>query len=97
MIRRVLKYPLSMSASAQALGMPVGAKIVHVAEQHDVPTMWAEVETPDDTAAAFETRYFILRGTGDDIPPEFNDHRGTVFIGAFVFHVYEAISARQHH
>jgi hypothetical protein len=70
--------------------MPVGAKILFVAIQFDVPKMWVEV---DPEQLSTETRHFKLVGTGRNAIAERDYHRGSFMVepGAFVFHVYEVL------
>lgn len=85
MSRVVYKYPLLTAAGTQEVVLPVGAKIVHVGMQGERITLWAEVDPDEHRAAPWAVR---ILGTGDPAIPDRYTHAGTVFIGAFVFHVY---------
>jgi len=87
MNRTVWKFPLT-EPSPFSLRLPVGAKVLHVAEQHGTSTLWAEVACDDDFQAAFEERTFYVVGTGDRIPDEAGSHVATWFDDPFVWHLY---------
>ena len=79
---RVLKYPLLLEGGPQNVIMPVGARIVLVAMQFGVPTLWAVVGEEPPT-----TRIFEVIGPGhhfDDLA-----HVGSVLDGSYVWHVFE--------
>lgn len=70
------------------LELPVGAKLVLLDVQNDVPCMWFLV----DTSVIKEVRHFTVHGTGhaiDDMDKK--THIGSFMIhgGALVFHVFE--------
>lgn len=66
--------------------MPVGAKLLHVGEQHRAIQLWAWV----DNTAKLEKRTFALVGTGLSAPsPAEATHVGSVIAGAFVWHIFE--------
>ncbi len=70
--------------------MPVGAKIIHVADQYGAAMMWAVV----DPSAPTENRHFRIAGTGGEIEDDIaRNHVGTFLVngGAFVWHVFEVI------
>lgn len=79
----IYKYTFSILQTV-TIKMPRGARIVHTGEQSGSVCMWAEV----DTDAATESRVFVVYGTGQTINPAHN-YVGTVFIGPFVWHIYE--------
>lgn len=85
MSRQILKYPLELTARAQPVPMPAGARVVHVQEQHGLPTMWAEVDPRNVT----EQRNFRVFATGEDIPEAWHNYIGTVHISWTVWHIYE--------
>lgn len=64
--------------------IPRGSKIVHVASQGNVFTLWAEV----DTEARTVTRAVSVIGTGHRLPDGYGFHIGTVMQGDLVWHVY---------
>jgi hypothetical protein len=81
----IYKYTISRSGVVE---MPVGAKILHVGCQGSEIMLWAEV----DTGNANENRLFEVFGTGFQIPIDIGVSRkylATVFVGSFVWHVYE--------
>lgn len=78
----IWKFPVRTDA---AVMMPVGARILHVANQPYVgPCLWAEID-PD---APEEPRQFAVVGTGQMVP-EGASHLGTWLDGQFVWHLYE--------
>jgi hypothetical protein len=91
-VNRVLKYPLTV-AGQQVVQMPVTARVVHVAAQHGVPTVWALHSEP----AASEPRRFFIFGTGHTFDRMIDghdlEHRGSVLLqsGGLVLHIFEAV------
>lgn len=89
----VWKYILPvnvLSASSTTVhSIPVGAKFLHLREQHGGIAMWFEV----DPRAATEQRGFQLFGTGIQAQglSEGLEYRGTAILadGRLVLHVYE--------
>ena len=86
-MRRVYKYPIQLSDMVE-LSMPAGARVLLVAAQHGVGTMWAEV----DDLALYEVRRFRIFGTGHAIPDDSLIHVGSFLDGDFVWHLFEAIT-----
>lgn len=86
-MRVIYKYPLALMNGVQEIEMPHGAKIVHVAGQHEIPTLWAEVLP----TAELVKREFVVYGTGHTIM--FSDHKyiGTAHCPPFAWHVYEVV------
>ena len=85
----IYKYPLDVTGE-QAINMPMGAEIRHVGDQHGVLTLWAEV----NPNLPNRTKVIIVRGTGQDFPPDKRDvFLGTVIMGVFVWHVFERRSS----
>ena len=84
MTTEIWKYQLERTPAPQRIQMPAGAQVVHVAMQHEHFTLWAHVD-PERPPAP---RSFIVVGTGTAIPP-MHEHRGTVQIEEYVFHVLE--------
>ncbi len=72
----------------QAIGMPVGARVLHVGIQESEITLWAAV----DPKAAIVLRNFAIVGTGHAIP-DGAEYRATVFDGPFVWHIFEPAGA----
>lgn len=65
--------------------MPLGAKVLSIQVQNDVPTIWAFV----DTAMPFEDRKFYVYGTGHVIPLLANRHIATIQLIGLVWHIFE--------
>jgi hypothetical protein len=88
--RAVWKFPLSIGIAPPVadIAMPVGAEILHVGQQDDVPTVWALV---DPGARATEARHLLAVPTGFELPFAC-DYLGTTHIhdGRIVVHVFEA-------
>lgn len=84
---RILKYPLS-DCGEQVIWMPVGAKILTVQVQREVPCIWA---LADDTTGREEARIIRILGTGHEVPPAVGLYIGSyqLFNGSFVGHVFE--------
>ena len=86
-MRSVWKFPLRVT-EVQVVTMPRAAKILSVAMQHGVPTLWAWV----DPHAPTEERLIGLVGTGHLAPyPDEADYLGTVFDGPLVWHVFAQV------
>lgn len=99
MTRTVWKYEL-VAQDEQAVVMPMGARLLHVAgqkiEKYEgygrgivvavVPTLWAEA---DPTHSPVE-RWIALVGTGNPTPLAAEAiYVGTALCGSFVWHVYD--------
>jgi hypothetical protein len=82
-VRTVHKYVLTDVVNQ--ISTYEGARIVHVANQREQITVWAEVNTLERECMA--TLHVV--GTGHEVPPGF-DHQGTAVMagGDYVFHVY---------
>lgn len=65
--------------------MPRGARFLHVDNQRESITFWAEVDTRQPSCV----RHLYVVGTGDEVPP-FAEHIGSCLMagGTFVFHLY---------
>ena len=71
-----------------SIAMPRGAKIIHVANQFGMPTIWALV----DPAEPWVTREFRFAGTGHLIHDHhLGKHAGSFFMegGSLVLHIFE--------
>lgn len=79
----IYKYPLELESAPQAVSMPVGAEILHVANQDGHPTIWARV----DIDAPNVTRHFYVFGTGRNCPER--GYVGTTHADGFVWHIFE--------
>lgn len=86
-MRTIWKFTLP-SMSGATVEMPKGAAVLCVQAQHDVPMLWAEV----DTDAPMIRRRFFNYGTGHEMPPTSDPlhYVGTFQMsgGSLVFHVY---------
>lgn len=84
-MRSIYKYQFGIT-DRQQLGMPVGAKILNVGLQYDMPCLWAEI----DLNVGYQYRDLLVIGTGNPMP----DTEGFDYIGSFetsygfVGHVY---------
>lgn len=67
-------------------GLPIGAKIVHFAMQHGMPTIWYEFD--ENNRHGTQMRIFQVVGTGQPVAQHLQ-HRGTTIDGTFVWHLYE--------
>jgi hypothetical protein len=91
-MRRIFKYPIPIQDYIE-LDLPVGAQILTVQVQHNVPCLWALVTlTLDETT---EPHRFYLFGTGHPMPdnkPKLElQYVGTFQLhgGELVFHLFE--------
>lgn len=81
-MKTVWKFPIL--GGFEQLPMPRGAKILHVADQGGIITLWAEV----DTTAERVRRGVVVVGTGRPLPQGEGSHVGTVMQGEYVWHLY---------
>lgn len=82
----VWKYPLAVQ-DRQTLDLPVGAQVLTVQVQDDVPCLWALV----DVTAPTTPRVFHLRGTGhnaDGVASALYVGTFQLHDGALVFHLF---------
>lgn len=86
------KYPLILMAD-QLIQLPDGAVIRKVGLQRDVLTLWAEVNSDNKVTT---TRNIMVFGTGHEIYAKGKklQYLDTVFVGEFVWHVFEATPYR---
>lgn len=84
-MKTIYKYPFSVTDEF-SLTLPVGARVLCVQTQNDLPCLWAIVD-PD---AAKEERTFFVRGTGHPLG-DVGRYIGTFQMrgGSLVFHVFE--------
>lgn len=82
-MRTIHKYQLGVNAGV--IDLPPGYKVIAVHEQRSVPTLWIELDSEKTKLA--ELKYCVL-ATGELVPDDYV-HLGTVFIGSFVWHVYQ--------
>lgn len=80
----IYKYPLELKSDVQAVEMPEGAEILHVADQRGRPSLWALV----DPNAPTVLRGFAVFGTGHTCPED--GYVGTTHADGFVWHIFEA-------
>lgn len=82
----VWKYPIPLEDWPE-LPMPLGADVLCVQMQGDMPCLWARVD-PD---AAKTIRQFRWAGTGHQLTPDVGRYVGSVQMmgGALVFHLFE--------
>jgi hypothetical protein len=83
---RIWKFPFQV-ADIVTISMPIGADILSVQVQRDMPAIWAKV----DPQAPVEGRQFRCFGTGQPLPDMASwSFLGTVqlFDGELVFHVF---------
>ena len=85
----IWKFPFGIREEFD-IGMPEGAKILHVELQGGEPHMWALV----NPLSRREMRRFYVFGTGHTIHEKAGAHIGTlVFPGVdLVFHVFEEVA-----
>lgn len=85
-MRTVHKYPLDLT-DVQAIDMPRDAAILTIQVQHDVPVLWARV----DTANLTERRLIHLVGTGNPLPDHAAGYIATIQLhdGRLVLHAFE--------
>ena len=86
-MKTIYKYTLTGRYTTE-IEMPVGAEIIHFAEQQGQYCIWAMVNPDADK----EKRTFTVVGTGWELDDDV-DHRhiGSVFDGPFVWHILEIV------
>jgi len=91
-MKTIYKYQLKTDEGVQEIPMPTGARILTVALQNGIPTLWVEVD-PDEEPDA---RRFCIYPTGQPIGvenPVDRNYIGTFQIGGLidtlVGHVFE--------
>ncbi len=86
-MQTIWKFSMDQTG-VQAIEMPTGAKIVHVAVQGGAVCLWAQV----NPQAVTERRLISVYGTGQEMPDDPGHHVGTFLLsgGQYVFHVYDA-------
>lgn len=90
-MKTIYKYRLDMT-DFQQVSLPKGAEILCVQSQHNIPNLWALV----DTEQRREMRQFEIFGTGHEVKEDMGIDRK--YIGTFqlndgnlVFHVFERL------
>lgn len=88
MARTIYKYELNPGLRNEAVGMPIGAKVLTVGNQGERFMLWAEVD-PDVQS---ERRFFTVYGIGHALPDDLGLYIGTAQFahGSLVFHAYES-------
>jgi hypothetical protein len=84
-MRTIYKYPLVVGYNG--ISLPLGAEVVHIAEQYGQLQMWVE----HDLNRPLTQRQFNVYGTGHWIHNDNEQHLATVIVDDFVWHVYENI------
>ncbi len=86
-MRTIYKYTLN--PKDLNVRMPIGARLLSVAEQNNQICVWAEVDSEADT----ELVGFEVFGTGHELTDNNHEFVGTALMddGDFVFHVYKLI------
>ena len=86
----IYKYPLKLD-EIEWIELPIGAKIIHVAEQRGKLFFWAEIDVKEPRRCL---RGFYIAGTGLRLLFDFKRHLGSVVMpgGHLVCHVYEVLS-----
>lgn len=81
----IYKYPLEVAAM-QTIPLPIGATILHFANQFETPVVWALV----DTEAPTEYIVFHMVGTGHRMPNSYCVYIGSAQFqgGEFVWHLF---------
>lgn len=80
----IYKYPLTLDGFSEEIEMPLGARILTLQTQGDIPTLWAIV----DPRELMETRLFGAIGTGHPVPAN-GSYVGTWQDGPYVWHLFE--------
>lgn len=92
MTKAIHKFPLS-SQDRFKLALPIGAQIIAVQTQRDIPMIWAIVTPNADT----EPRTFEMVGTGHPLPQLATGERRKylatfqLYGGSLVFHFFEIV------
>jgi hypothetical protein len=94
-MRAINKYRLEPGNGVTTLKMPVGAEILTVQVQRELPVLWALVERTNDTVE----RTFVTVPTGPRLPSEVASMlQGRSYIGTYqmasgdyVGHVFELL------
>jgi len=83
---RVFKYPLELHHAPQNPGLPIGAKVLHVAMQDGMICLWALIDVRQNS----DNRMFVVYATGASVET-CGEYVGTVQDPPFVWHVFEAV------
>lgn len=85
MSKAVWKYPLFLGKNE--LELPRGSRILYVADQSGIPTLWALVDT--DPEHPREVRNLVVRGTGHPVDVKVEDYICTWQAPPYVWHLFE--------
>jgi hypothetical protein len=87
-LKAIYKYSLS-SHTAQDIEMPVGARILTVQVQNDVPVIWAVV---DPSTKYIDILTFLTLATGELVDDIDGKYIGTYQLSnGLVFHIFQRI------
>jgi len=87
-MKTIWKYELRYGLMSYEL--PKGAVPLHVHNQNETPTLWAEVDTEE---LETEKRLFEIVSTGG-MGPDIGQYIGTLHQPPYVWHVYEVVEER---
>ena len=90
MNKAIYKYPLRIT-DVQNISLPIGAEILTVQAQNDIPCLWALVN-PNEKGT--EIRTFEIFGTGHPVGYDMGVSRNYISTfqindGSLVFHIFE--------
>jgi len=84
----VWKYPLRITDD-QELRLPKGARVLTIQAQHDVPCLWALVDSQETETELWQ---LVMLGTGHQAPPDLAWFQYAasyqVQQGRLIFHVF---------
>jgi hypothetical protein len=83
---KIFKYNIQVTDGVQTVAIPSRGKILHLGVQNDQICVWVLV----NQRAPLEDFKFQVFGTGHTISEEMRTYVGTVHIGPFVWHVFQA-------
>jgi hypothetical protein len=88
-MKQIWKWALTPNC---AISMPIGAEVLCVQTQNNLPCLWALV-SPDPGELGYEHRHFRTYGTGHYMPDNPGKYIGTFQLnnGVLVFHVFEGV------
>jgi hypothetical protein len=85
-MRTIWKFKLIEGVDRFVMEMPKGARILSLQTQNGESCFWAMIP---DTEAGWETRKFVLYGTGHPITEDNLQYIGTFQQPPYVFHLFE--------
>ena len=91
MMRRIYKYPLTIT-DRQVVALPQGSRILYLAEQYEVPVLYALVDV--ESINPLQDHVIRCFGTGQDVTlPIRWTPLGLVKLagGQFMFHFFEEV------